>query len=128
MLVRSLHDCEEFVAGDSTLLRELLHPDKQPLALRYSLAHATLPAGQTSDPHSLKTSEVYYILSGQGEMHIDDEMQQVEPGDAVYIPPDAKQYIHSCGEEPLVFLAIVDPAWQVADETVYSEGEASEGA
>ncbi|MEL6471269.1 MAG: cupin domain-containing protein [Cyanobacteria bacterium J06623_4] len=120
MFVRALNDCEEFVAGDSTLLRELLHPDKHPLDLRYSLAHATLPVGETSDPHSLKTSEVYYILAGEGTMHIDDETQQVGPGDAVYIPPNAKQYIHSCGTEPLVFLAIVDPAWQVEDETVYS--------
>ena len=120
MLVRSLQDCEEFVAGDSTLLRELLHPDKQPLNLRYSLAHATLPVGETSDPHVLKTSEVYYILAGKGEMHIDDETQMVSAGDAVYIPPNAKQYIHSCGSAPLVFLAIVDPAWQVEDETVFS--------
>lgn len=120
MLVRQLNDCEEFVAGDSTLLRELLHPDKQPLNLRYSLAHATLPVGATSDPHSLTTSEVYYILAGSGEMHIDDESQRVGPGDAVYIPPNARQYVHSCGEEPLVFLAIVDPAWRVEDETVYA--------
>lgn len=119
MLVRQLHDCEEFVAGDRTLLRELLHPDKQPLNLRYSLAHATLPVGATSDPHALTTSEVYYILAGSGEMHIDDESQLVGPGDAVYIPPNARQYIYSCGEEPLVFLAIVDPAWRVEDETIY---------
>ncbi|MGB3295280.1 MAG: cupin domain-containing protein [Phormidesmis sp.] len=119
MLVRQLNDCEEFVAGDSTLLRELLHPDKQPLDLRYSLAHAQLPVGQTSDPHSLTTSEVYYILAGNGEMHIDGESQRVGPGDTIYIPPNARQYIHSCGEEPLVFLAIVDPAWQAEDETVY---------
>ena len=120
MLVRQLQDCEKFVAGDRTLLRELLHPDKQPLNLRYSLAHATLPGGATSDPHALTTSEVYYILAGSGEMHIDDESQLVGPGDAVYIPPNARQYIHSCGEEPLVFLAIVDPAWRVEDETVYA--------
>ncbi len=119
MLVRPLYDCEEFVAGDRTLLRELLHPDKQPLDLRYSLAHATLPVGAISDPHALATSEVYYILAGSGEMHIDDESQLVGPGDAVYIPPNARQYIHSCGEEPLVFLAIVDPAWRVEDETIY---------
>ncbi|MGB7086192.1 MAG: cupin domain-containing protein [Phormidesmis sp.] len=120
MLVRSLTDCEEFVAGDSTLLRELLHPDKQPLDLRYSLAHATLPVGNTSDPHALTTSEVYYILAGEGDMHINDETQRVKPGDAVYIPPNAKQFIHSCGEVPLVFLAIVDPAWRIEDETVYA--------
>ncbi len=119
MLVQKLNTCAEFLAGDSTHLRELLHPDKQSLALRYSLAHATLPVGQTSQPHSLKTSEVYYILSGSGEMHIGGETQLVEPGDAVYIPPNARQFIHNCGSEPLVFICIVDPAWRQEDETVY---------
>lgn len=119
MLVQKLNACAEFIAGDSTLLRELLHPDKQPLALRYSLAHATLPVGQTSQRHSLKTSEVYYILTGSGEMHIDDETQVVEPGDTIYIPPNARQFIHNCGSEPLIFICIVDPAWRKEDEIIY---------
>lgn len=121
MLVRKLHDCDEFTAGDKTLLRELFHPDKQAIALRYSLAHAIVPAGQTSIPHALTTSEVYYILSGMGDMTIDGETQRVEPGDAVYIPPNARQYIHNRGEEPLVFICIVDPAWQKEDETVFDD-------
>jgi mannose-6-phosphate isomerase-like protein (cupin superfamily) len=111
---------EEFIAGDGTRLRELLHPDKQSIELRYSLAHAIVPVGQTSIPHALKTSEVYYLISGKGEMHIDEETQLVEAGDAVYIPPNAKQYIHNCGDELLVFICIVDPAWQKEDETVFS--------
>lgn len=119
MLVQKLKACAEFIAGDGTQLRELLHPDKQPIELRYSLAHAIVPAGQTSIPHSLKTSEVYYILSGTGEMHIDNETQVLEPGDAVYIPPNAKQFIRNSGTEPLVFICIVDPAWRKEDETVY---------
>ncbi|MFH7027180.1 MAG: cupin domain-containing protein [Heteroscytonema crispum UTEX LB 1556] len=119
MFVQKLNSCEEFIAGDSTILPELLHPDKQPLVLRYSLAHATLPVGETSQLHSLKTSEVYYILSGSGEMHIDDETHIVEPGDAVYIPADARQFIRNSGSEPLVFICIVDPAWRKEDETVY---------
>ena len=106
MLIQKLHNCPEFTAGDNTLLRELLHPDKQPLELRYSLAHAVVPAGKTSTSHSLKTSEVYYILSGTGEMHIGEEVQPVEPGDAIYIPPDAKQFIHNRGTEPLIFICI----------------------
>lgn len=121
MLVQKLNTCAEFVAGDGTVLRELLHPDKQPLQLRYSLAHAIVLAGQSSTPHALTTSEVYYILSGNGEMHIDDETQAVEPGDAVYIPPNARQFIHNKGVEPLVFICIVDPAWRKEDETIYSD-------
>lgn len=32
MLIKNLKDCEEFTAGDNSLLRELLHPDKTDLA------------------------------------------------------------------------------------------------
>jgi mannose-6-phosphate isomerase-like protein (cupin superfamily) len=118
MLIRKLNDCAEFVAGDETLLRELLHPDKQSVRLRYSLAHAVVLPGKVSKPHSLSTSEVYYILSGTGEMHIDAEIQFIEPGDAVYIPPKARQFVRNVGAEPLVFLCIVDPAWQPENEWV----------
>lgn len=119
MLIQKLTACEEFIAGDGTRLRELLHPDKQPLELRYSLAHAIVPVGQTSIPHALKTSEVYYILSGIGEMNIDGETQPVEAGDAIYIPPNARQFIHNSGTESLIFICIVDPAWQKEDETIF---------
>jgi mannose-6-phosphate isomerase-like protein (cupin superfamily) len=119
MLIQKLTACEEFIAGDGTRLRELLHPDKQPLELRYSLAHAIVPVGQTSIPHALKTSEVYYILNGIGEMSIDGETQPVEAGDAIYIPPNARQFIHNSGTEPLIFICIVDPAWQKEDETIF---------
>jgi len=107
------------MAGDRTRLRELLHPDKQPLNLRYSLAHATVAPGETSTPHALTTSEVYYILQGEGQMHIGEEVATVKPGDAIYIPPQAHQYIENIGREPLIFLCIVDPAWQARDEIVF---------
>ncbi len=119
MLVQKLSHCPEFVAGDGTLLRELFHPDKQSLDLRYSLAQAIVPVGKTSIPHALATSEVYYILAGEGEMHIYNETQTVGTGDAIYIPPGATQFIRNSGDEPLVFICIVDPAWRKEDETVY---------
>ncbi|MGB3138172.1 MAG: cupin domain-containing protein [Nodosilinea sp.] len=123
MLIRKLNDCPEFVAGDGTQLRELLHPDKQSIALRYSLAHAVVPKEEVSTPHALTTSEVYYILAGEGQMHIDDEVSSVEPGDAVYIPPRARQYIRNTGDGPLVFICLVDPAWRKDDETVFGAAE-----
>ena len=108
-----------FIAGDNTQLRELLHPDKQSVELRYSLAHAQVPVGETSVDHALTTSEVYYLLSGQGDMHINDEVQAVGPGDAIYIPPNARQFIRNTGQEPIVFICIVDPAWRAENETVF---------
>jgi mannose-6-phosphate isomerase-like protein (cupin superfamily) len=118
MYVKDLQDCEEFIAGDDTILRELLHPDKSNLKIRYSLAHATLKPDKTSQCHKLKTSEVYYILEGEGMMHIDLEAIKVYPGQAVYIPPNSNQYIHNSGDSDLKFLCIVDPAWRKEDETI----------
>jgi mannose-6-phosphate isomerase-like protein (cupin superfamily) len=110
MLIRRLEDCCEFTAGDRTRLKELLHPDRQPTTIRYSLAHASLDPGTASVPHALSSSEVYYILSGRGSMVIDTEECAVAPGQAVYIPPNAVQYIKNTGDGPLAFLCIVDPA------------------
>ena len=120
MLIRSLDDCDEFVAGDGSYLREILHPDKEPLEIRYSLAHATVLPYQAPKPHRLATAEVYYILSGFGVMFIDEESEAVEPGKTVYIPPNATQYIENTGDDDLVFICLVDPAWQVEDEEILS--------
>jgi len=118
MSVIPLNACEEFVAGDGCTLREMLHPDKQDLALRYSLAHATVPPGTTTLAHRLATSEVYFIIQGQGRMHIDEEISDVGPNDTVYIPAHATQYISNTGQEDLTFICIVDPAWRREDEEV----------
>ena len=118
MFIRDLKDCAEFTAGDATRLRELFNPLKDDLALRYSLAHATVAPGMTSILHRLKTSEVYYILQGEGEMRIDGERQKVGPGQAIYIPPGTAQQITNTGSCDLVFICIVDPAWKTEDETI----------
>lgn len=120
MYVVDLSSCDEFIAGDHTILRELLHPDKAKLELRYSLAHATVKPGETSYEHYLLTSEVYYILEGKGLMRIGEETREVVPGQAVYIPPKAWQFIHNPGPGDLKFICIVDPAWRKEDEVVSS--------
>ena len=119
MFIRKLTDCPEFIAGDNTLLREILHPDKQELDLRYSFAHAVVKPGLTTYLHSLKTSEIYFILEGRGEMQIENEKQILEVGDTVYIPPNAKQCITNIDTKDLKFVCIVDPAWKEEDELVF---------
>lgn len=118
MFIRKLSDCEEFIAGDNTILREILHPDKHDLTLRYSLAHAILKPGTISYAHSLSSSEIYYILEGQGMMYINDESQILNVGDTVYIPPNSKQYIKCTSNNDLKFICIVDPAWRAEDEVI----------
>jgi mannose-6-phosphate isomerase-like protein (cupin superfamily) len=96
-----------------------VHPDRDyPFNARYSLAHATVAPGHRTDRHRLTTDELYFILSGTGLMHIDEESSPVDPGDAVEIPPHALQWIENTGSVPLVFLCIVDPAWREEDEKI----------
>src|ERR1700746_844301 len=109
MFIRELSDCEEFIAGDNCILRELLHPDKADLALRYSLAHAVVKPGDTTWEHRLRTSEVYYILEGEGVMHINGESSPAGSASPVYIPPLARQCITNAGRTDLKFICIVDP-------------------
>ncbi|MBM3322181.1 cupin domain-containing protein, partial [candidate division WOR-3 bacterium] len=97
MLIKRLVECREVVAGDRTLLRELLHPERDPVDIRYSLAVARIEPGAGSRPHRLRTSEVYYILQGQGEVYVADETAKVSAGDAVYIPAGAVQWLENTG-------------------------------
>jgi mannose-6-phosphate isomerase-like protein (cupin superfamily) len=119
MFIRDYNECEEFVAGDNCIIRELFNPlkDKQ-LDLHYSFAVATVKPGEITHNHKMKTSEVYYILSGKGLMYIDKEEKEVGPRQAIYIPPNAMQRIKNTSTEDLHFICIVDPAWRPEDEKV----------
>ena len=108
----------EFVAGDDTLLREILHPAKHRLKLNYSLAHGTLGPGLRSKWHVLASSEVYYFLAGEGQFTVDDEVTRVEAGTTLYVPPGSRQSLENTGNANIEFLCLVDPAWKVEDERV----------
>ena len=118
MFIKDLQHAEEIIAGDTTVLRELLHPGKADLEIGYSLAHALLRPGTSSLPHRLQSSEVYYILEGTGTMTIDGESADVRSGQAVYIRPGTVQHITNTGASDLKFLCIVEPAWQKSDEEI----------
>ncbi|NQT22705.1 MAG: cupin domain-containing protein [Candidatus Omnitrophica bacterium] len=118
MIIRKLNDCRQFISGDKAVLRELLHADKGSFKFRYSLAHARVNPGGVTLPHKLKTTEVYYILEGRGVMHIGAESRKVGAHYAIYVPPKKLQYIENKGNTDLVFLCIVDPAWNAEDEKI----------
>jgi mannose-6-phosphate isomerase-like protein (cupin superfamily) len=101
----------------------LLHPEREGLNLPYSLAYALLKPGTDSLPHVLKeSSELYYILQGEGRMHIENESADVRAGQAVYIPPGSRQFLQNSGFEDLRFLCIVSPVWKKENEDVLEAG------
>jgi len=117
MYVKDRKDCREITAIDQTRLRELFNPRLEPrVGVRCSLAEARVEPGQATLPHSLKSTEAYYLLEGSGEMRIDEERRPVTAGHVVFIPPGSVQSIANTGRGELVFLCIVDPAWRAEDE------------
>lgn len=115
---KKLKNTTEFVAGDHTRLREIMHPLHDVVSIGYSLAHARVEVGHASLPHQLKGSETYYILEGKGRMFIDQESFEVEKDDVFLVPSLATQYIQNTGDSDLVFLCIVEPFWQEEEEVV----------
>ena len=118
MLIKNLQNCPEIIAGDKTQLREILNPLKDNVNIRYSLAQAVVKPGDITLAHRLKSSEVYYILEGEGEMYIDNEIEKVASGQAIYIPPNSIQKIKNTASTDLIFICIVDPAWRPEDEEI----------
>lgn len=119
MIIKDIKNCDYFRAMDKTLLCELLHPDKEnkDLKIDFSIAHAVLKTDESSIAHRLKTSiEIYYILEGKGIIHINEEIEEVFPGQIIYIPANSKQYIKNAGKDELKFLCIVYPKWKEEDE------------
>ena len=118
MAVKKLQDIEAIDGGEGTKIHQIFHPHNTLNGIRYSLSHSELESGKKSKLHKIKSSEVYYILQGEGTLQIDDELFKVSKDQAVYIPPNSKQCIENTGKDELRFLCIVDPAWQLEDETV----------
>ena len=121
MLIRDSARCPHNRVMDRSVLCELLHPDKTPGAehLDCSIAHAIVPPAESTLPHRLFAStECYYILKGEGIMHIDEETAPVQPGQVILIPPGSVQFIQNTGTGDLVFLCVVSPKWKADDETL----------
>lgn len=118
MIIRDIEKAKYINASDQTKLCELIHPLREGVfQVSYSLAYVILKPGEKSQPHKLKSSsEVYYILDGNGIIYVDDENSEIKAGQAIYVPPKSKQFIKNYGKVDLKFLCIVSPPWQSLDD------------
>ncbi|MCH2021122.1 MAG: cupin domain-containing protein [Saprospiraceae bacterium] len=118
MFYKKLKEAIQFIAGDHTILREIMHPKHDNVPIGYSIAHARVEAGKASLPHQLKSTETYYILNGKGMMHIGNESFKVEKDDVFLVPAQTRQYIINTGKTDLLFLCIVEPYWMEEEEEI----------
>jgi len=107
------------IQGDEgTKIKQYFHPHNTLNGINYSIAQFTLEPGKKSKLHKMRSSEIYYILEGNGILRTDEDIHHMEKDDSVFVPPNSKQFIENTGSINLRFLCIVEPAWKTVDETV----------
>lgn len=118
MEVRNREQAESFTTLDGSTIRVLLDA-RAGGAFKQSLAEATLaPGAGTRRHYHARTEEIYVVLGGSGRMEVDDDERDVEPGDAILIPPGAWHEIKAADAE-LRFLCCCAP--QYSDEDTFFE-------
>ena len=116
MNTKEIENLDAVSGNEGTQIRQIFSPNDTNNTIRYSLAHCTIKPGNNSKPHKMKTSEIYYILQGNGIMHIEEEEKVVKKNETIFVPPMSRQFIENNGEIDLILLCIVDPAWKQEDE------------
>jgi len=118
MDVKNLDAVPAFITKDGSEIRELL-AHRNSAIRNQSLAEARVPVGgSTLEHYHPKTEEIYYITSGSGRMRIEDETREVQPGDAIAIPPGRRHKIWNTGSETLKLLCCCAPAYEHNDTVI----------
>jgi mannose-6-phosphate isomerase-like protein (cupin superfamily) len=121
MDIRNLEKMIPFTTKDGSEIRELLAWRNSSIR-NQSLAEARLSVGGSTQEHfHIKTEEIYYITHGTGRLRIEEEFHEVEPGDAIAIPPGKKHKLWNTGQEPLRLLCCCAPAYEDHDTIMTEE-------
>jgi mannose-6-phosphate isomerase-like protein (cupin superfamily) len=113
MIVRNLRDKAvmetTYLAHGGAIAQMIL--DQRILKEIGFLAIATLAPGKVIEAHVDPMEEIYFVLSGSGEMGVDDESRQVGPGDATWLPAGSSHRLLNNGNEDLVILVVASSNW-----------------
>ncbi len=83
-------------------------------ATAFSMGYVTLdPHGGQVPWHNQEQEEVYFVVSGVGEMCLGDEVCELAAGQAAYIPSGVYHQLSNKGDAPLTFLYVYGPAGDV---------------
>ncbi len=92
----------EFNGGVGTTFLHMFEDAKMKILL------GRLKPGSSVGLHShMTSSEVIFILSGEGKVLYDGEMESVGPGDCHYCPKGHSHSLLNQGKEELMFWAVV---------------------
>src|SRR5476649_779136 len=85
-------------------------PDLKPGGYDLNLTRVTFPAQMPSNPpHHRSGAALYYIISGTGANTVDGKTAARGPGSLIYEPYALVHQWGNPGNEPLIFLAFINP-------------------
>lgn len=83
---------------------------------KLSFAMLIIEPGERSRRHFHKeTEEIYYILSGQGRVEIDNETFDIRQGHAIFLPIGSYHQISNTGDQKLIFVCSDAPVFNPED-------------
>jgi mannose-6-phosphate isomerase-like protein (cupin superfamily) len=113
MIVRNVNDREvletTYLAHGGAIAQMIL--DRRVLREIGFLAIANLAKGKTIESHKDPMEEIYFVVSGEGEISVDEETRHVIPGDATWIPAGSSHSLTNSSEKELVILVVASPNW-----------------
>jgi quercetin dioxygenase-like cupin family protein len=113
MIVRNINDKEvldtTYLAHGGAVAQMIL--DRRSLKEIGFLAVAGLSPGQEIEGHRDPMEEIYFLMKGSGEMQVQGEIRQVNPGDAVWIPAGSMHSLRNNEDKECVVLMVASPAW-----------------
>ena len=97
----------EYFTEERCYITELCN---SPISPNGSLAIARVPAGTTTQLHSLNgINETYIVIEGKGEVEVDGDLYSISAGDQVAIASGVPQRVTSLGENDLRFYCLCTP-------------------
>ncbi len=88
----------------------------------YRLRIIELEPGGHTPLHAHWFEHENFVLSGEGEVQIGDQVYPIRAGDVVFVPPHVTHQYRNTGPEPLRFLCGIPAEWvRAARPDVYGE-------
>ncbi|MBN2033500.1 MAG: cupin domain-containing protein [Deltaproteobacteria bacterium] len=113
MIVRNVNDKEvletTYLAHRGAVAQMIL--DRRTLREIGFLAIATLEPGNTIESHVDPMEEIYFILTGEGDISVGSDTQRVKPGDAIWVPAGSPHSLTNTGQYNCQVLVVASPNW-----------------
>ena len=84
-------------------------------AKNFAMGFVTLePKGGQVPWHNQEQEEIYFVVDGEGEMCLGEELSRIQAGQAVYIPGGVFHQLTNTGDRPMQMIYCYGPAGDVA--------------